>query len=82
MQKEIIELCCQLRLAHVAGYVENQSDEHVSKLVEQLLTAELDGRRRAKLRKLVGQAGFPHIKTFEGTFTTTSRFRTAFVQRD
>lgn len=32
----------------------------------EILSAELDGRRRAKLGKLVQQAGFPHIKTFEG----------------
>lgn len=53
-------------LAHVLEYVELQQEEQVSGLVEQLLTAELDGRRRAKLGKLVQQAGFPNIKTFEG----------------
>lgn len=30
------------------------------------MLAERKGRRRAKLRKLVQQAGFPHLKTFDG----------------
>ncbi|GAC43996.1 IS21-like element helper ATPase IstB, partial [Paenibacillus popilliae] len=34
--------------------------------VEQILTAELEGRKRAKLNKLVNTDGFPHLKTFEG----------------
>ena len=66
MQKELVDICRQLRLAHVVDYVAQQQDEATHKLVEQLLMAELDGRRRAKLGKLVQQAGFPHIKTFDG----------------
>lgn len=66
MNTELLDLCRQLRLAHVVEYVTLQQNEQVGKIVEQLLTAELDGRRRAKLGKLVQQAGFPHIKTFEG----------------
>ncbi|GAC43007.1 DNA ligase, partial [Paenibacillus popilliae ATCC 14706] len=31
--------------------------------VEQILTAELEGRKRAKLNKLVNTDGFPHLKT-------------------
>lgn len=66
MRTELVDLCRQLRLAHVVDHVALQQDEQVKSMVEQLLTAELDGRRRAKLGKLVQQAGFPHIKTFEG----------------
>lgn len=66
MQKELADICRQLRLAHVVDYVVQQQDEVTHKLVEQLLMAELDGRRRAKLGKLVQQAGFPHLKTFDG----------------
>lgn len=62
MRTDLADLCRQLRLAHVVEYVALQQDEQVSGWVEQLLTAELDGRRRAKLGKLVQQAGFPHIK--------------------
>lgn len=63
---ELADLCRQLRLAHVVDYVSLQQNEQLRSLAEQLLAAELDGRRRAKLGKLVQQAGFPHIKTFEG----------------
>lgn len=66
MRNDLTELCRQLRLAHVVEYVAQQQDERTNELVEQLLLAEREGRRRAKLGKLVQQAGFPHLKTFEG----------------
>ncbi|WP_127573277.1 IS21-like element helper ATPase IstB, partial [Paenibacillus xylaniclasticus] len=66
MATELSDLCRQLRLAHVMDYVLVQQNEEIQNIVEQILSAELDGRRRAKLGKLVQQAGFPHIKTFEG----------------
>lgn len=66
MSQALIEACRQLRLAHVVEAVHNASDAHVAEIVEQMLSAELEGRRRAKLGKLVGTAGFPHLKTFEG----------------
>lgn len=64
MATELADLCRQLRLAHVMEYV--SLNEEIRSVAEQMLHAELDGRRRAKLGKLVQQAGFPHIKTFEG----------------
>jgi DNA replication protein DnaC len=69
MGKELADLCRQLRLAHIAEYISSQQDEQLRGLAKQLLAAELDGRRRAKLGKLVQQAGFPHLKTFEGYVT-------------
>jgi len=69
MAAELTHLCRQLRLAHIAEYVTNQQNEQLQQLVEKLLSAELDGRRRAKLGKLVQQAGFPHLKTFDGYVT-------------
>ena len=66
MATELADLCRQLRLAHVMDYVSLQQNDEIQSIVEQILSAELDGRRRAKLGKLVQQAGFPHIKTFEG----------------
>lgn len=66
MQQDLVDLCRQLRLAHVVEYVAQQQDERTHELVEQLMLAEREGRRRAKLGKLVQQAGFPHLKTFEG----------------
>lgn len=66
VKADLTELCRQLRLAHVVDFVARQKDEQVQTLVEQLLVAECEGRRRAKLGKLVQQAGFPHVKTFDG----------------
>ena len=66
MRPDLADLCRQLRLAHVVDYVAQQKDEQTQVLVEQLLVAEREGRRRARLGKLVQQAGFPHLKTFEG----------------
>lgn len=66
MKPELADLCRQLRLAHVVDYVAQQQNEQTQVLVEQLLLAEREGRRRARLGKLVQQAGFPHLKTFEG----------------
>jgi len=65
MAAELADLCRQLRLAHVMDYV-SQENEEIRRIVGQILSAELDGRRRAKLGKLVQQAGFLHIKTFDG----------------
>lgn len=69
MAANLTDLCRQLRLAHVTEYITSQQDEQLRGFAEQLLAAELDGRRRAKLGKLVQQAGFPHLKTFEGYVT-------------
>ncbi|WP_010276867.1 IS21-like element helper ATPase IstB [Paenibacillus senegalensis] len=66
MRADLTELCRQLRLAHVVDYVAQHPDKEMGQWVEQLLLAERDGRRRAKLGKLVQQAGFPHLKTFDG----------------
>ncbi|WP_159888747.1 IS21-like element helper ATPase IstB [Paenibacillus puerhi] len=66
MKPDLVDLCRQLRLAHIVDYVAQQQDEQTRALVEQLLLAEREGRRRARLGKLVQQAGFPHLKTFEG----------------
>ncbi|MEB9897780.1 hypothetical protein P4K96_30695 [Bacillus cereus] len=66
MRTDLAELCRQLRLAHVVEYVAQHRDEQMNELVERLLLAEREGRRRAKLGKLVQQAGFPHLKTFDG----------------
>lgn len=65
-QVNLTELCRQLRLAHVVDYETEQNDQQLQLLVEKLLLAEWDGRRRSKLGKLVQQAGFPHLKTSEG----------------
>lgn len=66
MSQALVEACRQLRLAHVVEAVHHASDSRAAQIVEQMLIAELEGRRRAKLGKLVGTAGFPHLKTFQG----------------
>lgn len=74
MRTDLAELCRQLRLAHVVEYVAQHQDEQMNELVERLLLAEREGRRRAKLGKLVQQAGFPHLKTFDGYVDTHITF--------
>jgi DNA replication protein DnaC len=74
MRPGLAELCKQLRLAHIVDYVAQQQDEQTRALVEQLLLVECEGRRRARLGKLVQQAGFPHLKTFEGYVTELITF--------
>ncbi len=66
MTQTLTEMCRQLRLAHVTEALEIQKDEQLIRLAEEILTAELEGRKRSKLNKLVHQAMFPHLKTFDG----------------
>lgn len=62
----LADICRQLRLAHITEVVNEQNDSNVITVIEGVLNAELEGRRRAKLNKLMVNAGFPHVKTFEG----------------
>lgn len=62
----LTDICRQLRLAYIADTVHNHPDKQVAAVIENILIAELEGRKRAKLNKLVNTAGFPHIKTFDG----------------
>ena len=66
MSQTLSDICRQLRLAHVAEAVQLQKDEHVIRIAEEILNAELEGRKRSKLNMLVHQAMFPHLKTFDG----------------
>ncbi|SFF45333.1 hypothetical protein SAMN04487969_14139 [Paenibacillus algorifonticola] len=58
MGTDLTELCRQLRLAHVVEYVAQQQDEQMNELVERLLVAEKEGRRRAKLGSSCSRRGF------------------------
>ena len=62
----LTDMCRQLRLAYIAETIHNHPDQQVAAVVETILMTELEGRKRAKLGKLVNTAGFPHIKTFDG----------------
>lgn len=66
MSTTLAEMCRQLRLAHIAESVQSRNDQQVCSLIEEFLKVELEGRKHSKLNKLVHQAGFPHLKTFEG----------------
>ena len=66
MSTTLSDICKQLRLAYVSETLEKKFDTKASEIVSEVLNAELEGRRRAKLGKLVHIAGFPQIKTHEG----------------
>jgi DNA replication protein DnaC len=66
MSTTLTDICRQLRLAYIVETVKERNDSVLTETIEGILTAELEGRKRAKLGKLVGIAGFPHLKTFEG----------------
>ncbi|GAC43697.1 hypothetical protein PPOP_3097, partial [Paenibacillus popilliae ATCC 14706] len=51
MSQALTDICRQLRLAHIVEAV--HGDSQIEEVVEQILTAELEGRKRAKLNKLV-----------------------------
>jgi DNA replication protein DnaC len=61
----LIDLCKQLRLGHV-GELISSSDDTFKEYFHKLLSAEIEGRKRAKLGKLLKASNVPHIKTFEG----------------
>lgn len=61
----IFELCKQLKLAYVNDLIAS-SDENLKDYTYKLLAAEVEGRKRAKLGKLLKDSNIPHIKTFEG----------------
>ena len=59
------ELCKQLRLAYISDILE-ASDSNQKEYAYRLLTSEIEGRKRAKLGKLLKDSSIPQIKTFEG----------------
>ncbi len=61
----IQELCKQLRLAYINDVISGSDDEH-KEYVYKLFSSEIEGRREAKLGKLMRDSNIPQIKTFEG----------------
>jgi DNA replication protein DnaC len=59
------ELCKQLKLAHINDILA-ASDTNIKEYVYKLLNAEIEGRKRAKLGKLLKDSNIPQIKTSEG----------------
>jgi DNA replication protein DnaC len=60
----IFELCKQLKIAYVSDVI-REYDESTKELIYELLNAEIEGRKRAKLGKLIQSSNLPQIKTFE-----------------
>lgn len=60
------DLCKQLKLAHLPKLVDEKNDPIFTSQLEELLKLEILHRQSAKLARLVKQAGFSSLKTFEG----------------
>jgi DNA replication protein DnaC len=60
----ILELCKQLKIAYISDMITGY-DESTKDLIYELLNAEIEGRKRAKLGKLIHLSNLPQIKTFE-----------------
>lgn len=61
----ILELCKQLKLAYVSELI-SSSDDIMKQYTYKLLKSEIEGRKRAKLSKLLKDSNIPQVKTFEG----------------
>lgn len=62
--EQLIESCKQLKLAYI-GDILAKVDDDLKSFVSDLLIAEIEGRKRAKLGKLLKDSNIPQIKTFE-----------------
>lgn len=62
---ELQMLCKQLKLAYVPQIVETKNDSSYTQKVYELLKEEMLRRQSAKLTRLVKQANFSSLKTFE-----------------
>ncbi|MCC5468680.1 IS21-like element helper ATPase IstB [Pelosinus baikalensis] len=78
MNPTLIELCRQLKLPYVAETVMQKANPELTETITEILMAEIYGRQRMKLSRLMSKASFPQIKTFENycfeniTFPTSS----------
>ncbi|TWH47799.1 hypothetical protein [Sporomusa sp. KB1] len=66
MKQVLSDLCRQLRLAYVSDALAQKSIPELSAVVTEVLQAEIDGRQRMKLNRLIHKAGFPQLKTLDG----------------
>jgi DNA replication protein DnaC len=66
MNNELIfQLCKQLRLGYINDLI-SASDDNLREYIYSILASEIEGRKRAKLGKLLKDSNIPQIKTFEG----------------
>lgn len=61
---QLMESCKQLKLAYI-GDILSKADDNLKSFVSDLLIAEIEGRKRARLSKLLKDSNIPQIKTFE-----------------
>lgn len=62
---ELQNLCKQLKLAHISKVIEEENDISYTQKICELLKLEIMQRQNAKLGRLVKQASFSYLKTFE-----------------
>ena len=65
MNTTLNELCRQLKLPYVAETVLQKSNIETTATITEILMAEIYGRQRMKLNRLMSRASFPQVKTFE-----------------
>lgn len=61
---QLAEICKQLKLAHI-GDILAKADDNLKSFARDLFAAEIEGRKRAKLGKLLKDSNIPQIKTFQ-----------------
>ena len=67
---QLAEICKQLKLAHI-GDILAKADDNLKSFARDLFAAEIEGRKRAKLGKLLKDSNIPQIKTFQNYSLTT-----------
>lgn len=80
MKQVLSDLCRQLRLAYVNDALAQKNIPELSAVVTEVLQAEIDGRQRMKLNRLIHKAGFPQIKTLDGYFFEKIAFPSSMNQ--
>ena len=65
MSQTISGICGQLRLTMQMRPFSFKR-MNTMRIVEEILNAQLEGRKRTKFNKVVHQVLFPHLKTFDG----------------
>jgi DNA replication protein DnaC len=60
----LTEACKQLKLAYISEIID-KADSKLKDYIYEILISEIEGRKRAKLGKLLKDSNIPHIKTFE-----------------
>lgn len=74
---ELTDACKQLKLAYINDML-SKSDETLRAFVYDLLSTEIEGRKRARLGKLLKDSNIPQIKTFENYSFEDITFSTDF----